>query len=252
MLQAFLWGALATSSLLLGGLLACRWPLRRRSLGLLMAFGAGTLLSAVSFELVFEAVQRSRGNGAAALGFFAGALSFFFSDKLLEAWERRHPRTAPAAGAGAGSSLAVPMLLGIVLDGIPESVVIGLGVLEQHSVSLAMLVAVFLSNLPEAVAGTVGMQQEGWGRRPILLLWLGIALVCAGAAAAGYGLLSQMSGAGVALIQAFAAGAILVMLANSMIPESYSHGGKLAGLFTVLGFFCSVWMILVEVGSRTT
>lgn len=239
MLAAFLWGALGTASLLLGGLVACAWPLSRRSLGLLMGFGAGTLLAAVSFELVFEAMRRSGGSGLPALGFFAGALCFAGGDRLIGAWEARHRRGRAGDGGGA-SSLAVPMVLGIVLDGIPESLVIGLGLLEHHGVSLAMLVAIFLSNLPEAVAGTVGMRDDGWSNRAILTLWLLIAVVCAGASGAGYSLFSQASEQWLSLVQTFAGGAILVMLANSMIPESYEQGGKLAGLFTVLGFFVAV------------
>lgn len=256
MLAAFLWGAVATSSLLLGGWLTCLWPLRRRSLGLLMGFGAGTLLAAVAYELVFEAVQRSRGSGASTLGFFAGALAFYGGDRLIEAWQRRHggdPELPAAAEAGAsrpadGSALAVPMVLGIVLDGIPESVVIGLGLLEHSVVSLGMLVAIFLSNLPEAVAGTVGMRRSGWSSRRILLLWLLIALVCALASAAGYSLFRHAPATWLSWIQAFAAGAILVMLANAMIPESYEHAGKSAGLFTVVGFFVAVVMIAAEAG----
>lgn len=255
MLGAFLWGALATSSLLLGGVLACAWPLHRRTLGLLMGFGAGTLLAAVSYELVFEAVQRSRGSGASAIGFFAGALAFYGGDRWIEALEQRRapwrqrlpdPRSQVMQQQGAG--LAVPMVLGIVLDGIPESLVIGLGLLEHSVVSLGMLVAIFLSNLPEAVAGTVGMQQSGWSSRRILLLWLLIALVCAVASAMGYSLFSQAPPTWLSWIQTFAAGAILVMLANAMIPESYEQAGKPAGLFTVIGFFVAVVMIAAEAG----
>lgn len=243
MLNAFLWGALATSSLLLGGVLACNVALSRRTLGLLMAFGAGTLISAVSFELVFESVQRSRGSGLPAFGLFAGALGFYFIDRLIESWEQRHRAgTNPIAG----SSLAIPMVLGIILDGIPESVVIGLGILERNAVSVAMLVAIFLSNLPEAVAGTVGMREGGWARQRIMLLWLVIALVCAAASALGYGVFSDAPKHWLSFIQAFAGGAILVMLANSMIPESYEYGHKLAGIFTVLGFFISVSIIVYE------
>ena len=239
MLEAWMWGALATSSLLLGGWLACRFALSRRALGLLMAFGAGTLISAVSFELVFAALQRSRGSGVPALGFFAGALCFYFCDRWIEAIQVRH-RQAP--------NLAVPMVLGIILDGIPESVVIGLGLLEHNGISLAMLVAIFLSNLPEAVAGTVGMKSSGWGAGRILLLWTVIALVCASASALGYGLFEGAPKAWLSLIQAFAGGAILVMLTNSMIPESYEHAGKLAGIFTVVGFFLSVSIAVLEAG----
>jgi len=239
MLRAFLWGALATSSLLLGGWLACRFSLSRRTLGLLMAFGAGTLISAVSFELVFEAVLRSRGSGVPAIGFFLGAFCFYLCDRAITAIERRHQQ-AP--------SLAVPMVLGIILDGIPESVVIGLGLLEHNAIRVAMLVAIFLSNLPEAVAGTVGMKASGWPIRRILLLWLVIALACAVASGLGYGLFSEAPKGWLSLIQAFAGGAILVMLTNSMIPESYEHAGKLAGLFTVIGFFLSVSIALAEAG----
>jgi ZIP family zinc transporter len=109
-----------------------------------------------------------------------------------------------------------------------------------------MLVAIFLSNLPEAVAGTVGMQESGWSRSRILGLWLVIAVVCSLASALGYTLFSGAAKDWLSLIQAFAGGAILVMLANSMIPESYVHGGKLAGLFTVLGFFTSVSIVVAE------
>ena len=257
MLGAFLWGALATSSLLLGGVLACAWPLQRRTLGLLMGFGAGTLLAAVAYELVFEAVQRSRGSGASALGFFAGALVFYGADRWIEAWQQRRARLrspgppddrAQAAPQEQGAGLAVPMVLGIILDGIPESVVIGLGVLETRSVSLAMLVSVFISNLPEAIAGTVGMRSSGWSRRSILSLWLGIASVCALASAVGYAVFRGIPSQWLAFTQAFAGGAILMMLANSMIPESYERGGKLAGVFTVVGFLLSVALVIAESG----
>ena len=114
------------------------------------------------------------------------------------------------------------------------------------SVLVAMLVAIFLSNLPEAVAGTVGMKSSGWSAGRILLLWMVIALVCASASALGYGLFEDAPKAWLSLIQAFAGGAILVMLTNSMIPESYDHAGKLAGIFTVLGFFISVSIAVLE------
>jgi ZIP family zinc transporter len=258
MVRAFLWGALATSSLLLGGWLACRFSIGRRALGLLMAFGAGTLFAAVAFELVFEAVMRSRGSGVPALGFLAGALCFQLGDWLIgrlgrrDARQRRRRQTAlpagPAGSDGAGAGLAVPMVLGIVLDGVPESLVIGLGLLETQAISVAMLVAILLSNLPEAVAGTVGMKAGGWSSRSILLLWLVIALVCAGSSALGYAMFSGAPKAWLSLIQAFAGGAILLMLSNSMIPESHEQAGKLAGIFTVLGFFISVTIMVHEAG----
>jgi zinc transporter, ZIP family len=243
MIQAFLWGLMATSSLVLGGLIATRFTLSKRALGIVMAFGAGTLISAISYELIFEAVKLARGTGFPAFGFFAGAFTFYFSDQLIE--KIGSGRTM-AIEASKHSALVIPMLLGIILDGIPESIVIGLGMAEGGSVSLAMLVAVFISNLPEAIAGTIGMKAGGRSRSAILLLWLAIALVCAAASVAGFSLFSGASDQWLAFIQAFAGGAILMVIANSMMPEAFEHGGKLAGVFTVLGFFISVVVILLE------
>jgi ZIP family zinc transporter len=243
MASAFFWGLVAASSLVLGGLLASWVPLGKRTLGIIMGFGAGVLLSATAYELVFEAVSLAKGSGAPTLGFLAGAFTFFFSDKLIARMGSEDRETADAAGS---SKLFVPLVLGIILDGVPESVVIGLGVLETGTVSLAMLVAVFISNLPEAAASTAGMRSTGWSRTKILLLWVAIALVCALASAAGYALLGDVSPFGVSIVQAFAGGAILMMLANTMIPEAYEHAGKLAGVFTVLGFAVAVWVVVLE------
>lgn len=243
MLNALLWGILATSSLIVGGLIASSFSLGKRTLGIIMAFGAGTLISAVSYELVFEAVKLAKGSGFPAFGFFAGAFTFYFSEKLIERLGARNHMKIESSDQ---SSLVIPMVLAIILDGVPESIVIGLGILEEGTVSLAMLVAVFISNLPEAIAGTIGMRGSGWNKKRIILLWFSIAVVCAFASVAGYTLFSGVSERWMSFIQAFAGGAILMMLANSMIPESYEHGGKLTGIFTVLGFFISVAMVILE------
>jgi ZIP family zinc transporter len=243
MLNAFLWGLLATSSLVIGGLLGSWWTPGRRTLGVIMGFGAGVLISAVAYELVFEALQLAKLTGFPSLGFFAGAFTFFFSDRLIGSLGGSQSTTITATHQ---SNLVVPLVLAIILDGIPESVVIGLGILEAGSVSMAMLVAVFISNLPEAVAATSGMRSGGWSRTKILLLWLVIAVVCAGASAAGYGLLGGLSPSWLSFVQTFAGGAILMMLANTMIPEAYEHAGKLAGVFLVLGFAVCVWVIVLE------
>jgi ZIP family zinc transporter len=243
MLNAFLWGVLATSSLILGGIIATRFSLSKRTLGIIMGFGAGALISAVSYELIFEAVKIGKGTGFPAMGLFAGAFTFYFSDKLIDKFGGKDHTDINGSHH---SSLVIPMLLAIILDGVPESIVIGLGVFEKGTVSLAMLVAVFISNLPEAIAGTTGMKEGGWSRKRILLLWLVIALICALASVAGFALFTNTSGQWLAFIQAFAGGAILIMLANSMMPESFEHGGKLAGIFTVLGFFVSVCVVIFE------
>jgi zinc transporter, ZIP family len=243
MLNAFLWGLLATSSLIMGGVIASGFSPGKRTLGIIMAFGAGTLISAVSYELIFEAVKLAKGTGFPAFGLFSGALVYFFSDKLIEKMGARNHMEIDASHS---SSLAVPMLLGIILDGIPESIVIGLGIFEGGKVSLAMLVAVFISNLPEAIAGTTGMKAGGWKTNKIIILWLCISVICAISTVAGFSLFNSASAHWLSFIQAFAGGAILMVLANSMIPESYEHGGKLTGIFTVLGFFISVTMVILE------
>jgi ZIP family zinc transporter len=243
MWNAFWWGLIAASSLLVGGLLATRWTIGKRTLGVVMAFGAGVLISAVAYELVFEALQAAKMTGFPTLGFFTGALTFFVADRLIGAMGASDRKSV---GATHQSSLVVPLVLGIILDGIPENAVIGLGILEGGTVSLAMLVAVFISNLPEAVAGTAGMRSGGWSGAKIFLLWLLIAVVCAGASAAGYSLFAGVSPEWLAFVQTFAGGAILMMLANTMIPEAYEHGGKLAGVFTVLGFAVAVWVTVLE------
>jgi len=243
MLNAFLWGLIATSSLILGGLLGSWLTVGKRTLGVIMAFGAGVLISAVAYEMMFEAVALGKGSGAVALGFFVGAFTFFFSDRLIG---KIGGGDRKSIGPTQQSALVVPMVLAIILDGVPESAVIGLGILENGSVSLAMLIAVFISNLPEAIAGTTGMKSGGWSRRKILLLWLVIAVVCAFSTVAGFSLFANASKFWLAFIEAFAGGAILMMLANTMMPEAFEHGGKLAGIFTVLGFALSLVVILLE------
>ncbi len=244
MLEAFLWGLLATSSLLVGGFIGCWMNISNRALGLIMAFGAGVLISAVAYELIFEAVSLSKFSGGPTLGLFSGALTFFLADRVISQMGASDRKSIGSTGAA--SAMVVPLVLGIILDGVPESLVIGLGILEGGAVSLAMLVAVFISNVPEAIAGTSGMRAGGWSRSKILVLWLVIAVFCALATLAGYALFGNVSPFWLAFVQAFAAGAILTMLANTMMPEAYEHGGKLAGLFTVLGFAVSVAIVVME------
>jgi ZIP family zinc transporter len=230
---AFGWGLLAASSLLIGGLLVLRVRVGDRLLGLIMAFGAGVLISAVAYELVDEAFTTSRGAGGIALGLLAGALVFFLGDAIIDRLGGSD-RKSMDGKQEAGTALAI--VLGIVLDGIPESAVIGLTLLEGGSVGAAMLVAVFLSNLPEAIAATTGLRTAGWRTRNVLGLWLVVMLVSALASLAGYGLFGDASPSTIAFVLSFAAGAILTMLADTMMPEAFARGGKLVGLATTVGF----------------
>lgn len=231
--QSFAWGVVASSSLVLGGVLAGWLPIGRRALGLVMAFGAGVLISAVAFELVQEAFETSPWKGGAALGLFLGSVVFFAGDWLIDRWGGAHRKSLDG---GQSPGFALPIVLGIVLDGIPESFVLGLTVLDAGKVSAAFLAAVFLSNLPEAIAASSGLVQTGWPKSRVLGLWTLVMIVSGLAALAGYGLLDGASPTAIAFVLSFAAGAILTMLADTMMPEAFEHGGRLAGVVTTFGF----------------
>jgi len=229
---AFAWGFIAASSLIVGGVLAISVRIGPRPLGLVMGFGAGVLLSAVAYELMLEASTNADTAAPLAGGLLCGALAFFFGDRVIDNMGGAERKAADGAG---GVGLAI--VLGIVLDGIPESVVLGLTLVGGEGIGIAFLAAVFLSNLPEAVAATSGLRAGGWSSRSTLVLWFGVAALSGVAAALGYGLLDTASDTTVAFVQAFAGGAILTMLADTMMPEAFEHGGNLVGLFTTLGFF---------------
>jgi zinc transporter, ZIP family len=230
--EALGWGALAASSLLLGALLAFAREWSLPQLGAVLAFGAGALISSVSFELAQEGIQVG-GAGATGAGLAAGALTYY----LLDGWIARHfatgrGRRGRAKGSGSGTAL----LLGASLDGIPEQLVLGIGIAAAGSVSPSLLIAIFVSNLPEALGSAQEMRQARVASRTILAMWFVVALACTLAAVGGYALADVVSGEAQAAIDGFAAGALLVMLIDSMIPEARTDLGRVAGLVTVLGF----------------
>jgi zinc transporter, ZIP family len=233
-LEAFLWGAFAASSLVIGGAVALWRPVHERTLGLVLAFGAGVLISAVAYELALEAFTEASGwRGAPALGFFAGVATFYVGDSVIDRLGGEGRKSMDPAAKAGGVALAI--VLGIVLDGVPESAVIGMTLLDG-GVSVAVLVAVFLSNLPEAFAATANLREGGRSGRWIVGLWVAIALVSGLASLAGYALLDGAPPGVSAFVLAFAGGAILTMLADTMMPEAFVHGGKLAGVVTSIGF----------------
>jgi zinc transporter, ZIP family len=233
--EAFLWGTVAGASLVIGGVVALRISLSPRVVGLIMAFGAGVLLSAVAYELVHEAFETSAGDGGVALGLLAGSVVFFTAENVIgrlvgEGVEEGADGSARATQAGRA------IVLGIVLDGIPESLVLGLTVLEAGTVSAALLVAVFLSNLPEAIAATTALSRAGRDPTRIMRFWVLVALGFGLTSLLGYVVLDAASPRTLAFVLAFAGGAVLTMLANTMMPEALHYGGKLAGLLTTVGF----------------
>src|SRR6476619_7820088 len=183
MLTSFLWGFLAAATLIVGGAVGLRWHVHERLLGMVMGCGSGVLISAVSFELVEEAFNEARWGGSVATGLCVGALTFYAGDALID---RMGGADRKRSGGGQADGSALAIVLGIVLDGIPESIVLGLTIVVSGSISAAFLVAVLLSNVPEAIAASTGLAKAGWAERRILGLWSLVAVVSGLAALFGF------------------------------------------------------------------
>lgn len=235
MTEAFLWGLAASSSLVIGAVIAMTACPPSRVTGLVLGFGAGTLISAISFELTEEAFELG-GADALTLGLAAGAVAFYVGDRLVapRAESGMHGREMPAQDES-GKTL----LFGAMLDGVPETAVLGSTLLTGSGIGVPVLAAIFLSNLPEGIGGASDMRASGVSRGRVLLLWSGVTLICAVASALGYELLANADDEWLAILQAFAAGGVLAMLAIEMLPSAHSKGGRETGLLTVLGFALS-------------
>jgi ZIP family zinc transporter len=220
--EALAWGALSASSLLIGAVIGLARPWPRQAVGLVLGFGAGALISAVSFELAEEGVEIG-GAAAVGIGLALGALSYYVAAGLL---------ASGAGQASAGTALA----LGAFLDGIPEQLVLGIGLASGEGISVGLLAAIFVSNLPEAVGGASEMRDAGESTRRVVRLWVGVAAVCALATPAGFAIADTASGELQGGINGFAAGALIVMLVDSMVPEATAKSGRSTGLVTALGF----------------
>ena len=244
MLGAIFWSAFATGTILIGMALAYRNLVSPRWTGLIMAFGAGAIISAATYQLVLGAVAEEQGAFfLVGIGIAAGALTFYLADRWVDhlgGADRMDMDGAQAGGSGTG------ILLGSLLDGVPESLVLGLSLVHSPQVSLAFIFAVAISNIPQGLGGTAGMLASGWARRKITGLWLAVCALSILAAALGYGMGQLFSGATGALADAFAAGALLVMLTDSMIPEALEHGGRETGLALVIGFGVAVAVSLLQ------
>lgn len=232
MLGAAFWGGVGGSALLIGAALGLILRPSGRVTGLVMAFGAGVLISALAFELTAEAFATG-GTTATVVGLAAGALTFYVGDTILDG---RGGRDRKRSGGQQQGNAALGLVLGALLDGIPESAAIGVTLLDGGTVGVAVVAAVFLSNIPEAMSAATGLRRAGRSVRWILGLWASVVLVSALAAAIGFGSLGSASPLVIGSIQAFAAGAILTMLANTMMPEAFEEGGRTVGLLTCLGF----------------
>jgi ZIP family zinc transporter len=230
--EALAFGALAASSLVIGALagIARRWP--PRAVGLVLAFGAGAMISAVSFELAQDGVAIG-GAGPVAAGLALGALTYYVGDGLVEGGGRHRPSVQRRSeSSDPGSALA----FGAFLDGVPEQLVLGIGIAAGEGVSVGLLAAIFVSNLPEAIGAADGMRRAGRPRGTIMRLWLAVGVILTLATVVGNAIADTASDELLGGVNGFAAGALIVMLVDSMIPEATRQAGRTTGLVTTLGF----------------
>lgn len=253
--MAGFWGLVSGSALLLGAAVGYYFKVPQRLIAAVVAFGSGVLISTLSLELMEEAYEKG-GFNSTAIGFLGGAVMYTLANWLLALHGAKHrkrsghhqhtERKAVKAQAKADNEPegdnGMAIAIGALLDGIPESIVIGLSLLAGGAVSTVAVVAIFLSNLPEGLSSASGMKKAGRSARYVLLLWGGIALVSGVASLVGYTVFSNFSPQVVSATTAVAAGAILAMLADTMIPEAFAVAHNFTGLITVLGFLASFFL----------
>lgn len=241
--EAAVWGLVAASSLVIAAEAAFAFKFSRFVIGLIMAFGVGALISSVAFELVVPALEDAE-FWAVALAMGGGSLVFFFGDRAIASIGgsgRKDPnRGAEEGGDGLG------IVLGTVLDGIPESAVLGMSLVGGSGVSVALLSGIWVSNFPESLGSTINLVRSGWSKSKVRLMWWAIAIVSALSAAIGFLVVNNSDRLTGALVNAFAAGALLTMIADEMAPEAYERSQIFAGLATVVGFAVALWLTSIE------
>jgi ZIP family zinc transporter len=244
MITAGIYGLIGGAALFIGVLIGLYMKVSKKVVGSVMAFGSGVLISALTFDLMEKAYQLG-GFDSVSIGFIAGAVMFVGGDYLIDHYgghfrKRGHVTQHAAKKAASGNSQLAgsgsAIFLGALLDGIPESAAIGVGLATGQGIGLVMLVAVFLSNLPEGISRAVGMKEAGRSYRYIMTVWGATVLISGIAAALGYTFLGHASKDAIAATLALAAGAVLAMIADTMIPEAFEEGGRFVALITVAGF----------------
>jgi zinc transporter, ZIP family len=222
--------ALAAFGLVAGYLIADRFHPRQKLVGWAMGLGAGVLFAVVAYALVEETIEKAQGPSLVGAGMAAGALVFFCGSRWLD------QRFSPGPAAEDDGESGLPLALGAVLDGLPESMVIGISAALTGAISTPLVIAAFIANTAESMAGTPDLESAGMSRKTVLMIWLAILAASVCTALIGYRAISDLSKNEGAIFNGFAAGALIMLLSTTLIPEGYEKGDQVAGLMVVLGF----------------
>ena len=243
MWNALFWGTVAASATLLGSIVALRFSIPKRIIGYIMALGTGALIGATTYELLEESLEIS-GFTEVGIGFLGGAILFTILDYFIShkggGHERKVVKDSKQQDDGKTSGMGI--FIGSVMDTLPESAMIGMSLIGGGTVSLALLVSVFISNIPEGLSSTVGLRQSGFSKKKIIVMWSLVVFFSALSALAGATLLEAASNSIKAIVSCLAAGAIIAMLASTMMPAAYKEGGPTVGIVTSIGVFISLWL----------
>ncbi len=236
MWNAALWGGVSGSAVLLGALAAMFLPIRKKMIGYIMAFGTGVLIGAASYELLGESVHNG-GLLPTGIGFVAGAIVFTLFDIMIS---NRGAKNRKRSGHKAAASSGIVLFAGTIMDAIPESIMIGTSLLEGGKVSFLLVTAIFISNFPEGLSSTSGMKKSGYSKKKMILLWSSVFVIAGIASMAGYIFLDGASIEVISGIAGFAGGAIIAMVASTMMPEAFEDSGPMTGFIAAIGLLASL------------
>lgn len=249
LVESLLWGFVASLPLIMGAVLASFLSLSRKAIASIMAFGAGVLVAALTFSLIDEAFSLAKDVVPVIAGFASGGVSYSVANRVLtknnKGLKNRKRSHGEDAGGGKGAS-GLALMVGSLMDNIPENMALGISIVTGGVVNVVLIAAIFISNFPEGLASSQGMRSHGRSRKQILMIWGVVVVIGTVASAIGFSILSRAQPEIVSASLSFASGAILVMLAESMIPEAFEKGESVIGIATLAGF--AVAFVLGKMG----